>query len=102
MTPGAYLRECREAAGLSLEDLALRTETLPPVCARRRAEWLADIEAGAPIAIATALWLYTLFEFDWRVLLDLSAEQLDVANPIERDRLILTAVGPRHPTGDVA
>lgn len=72
MTPGAYLRGCREAAGLTLDDVALCTETIPPVSARSRAEWLATIENdAAPIAITTALRLHTVFEFDWRELVAL-------------------------------
>lgn len=46
-TPGQYLHAARLAAGLGLEDLALFTETTPPVSAHRRAEWLHDIESGA-------------------------------------------------------
>ena len=57
-TPGRYLRQLREAAGLSLDDVALRTETIPPVSAHRRAEWLAEIEADIsppPLGLAEAL-----------------------------------------------
>jgi transcriptional regulator with XRE-family HTH domain len=46
MTPGEQLRDLREGAGLSREDLALGLETIPPISARARADWLALIEAG--------------------------------------------------------
>lgn len=50
MTPGTYLRIRREAARLSLEDLALRIGTDPRLSTRDRAEWLRTVEAGiAPI-----------------------------------------------------
>lgn len=69
MTPGAYLRKRREAAGLTLEDVAIRVGTMPPVSARTRGEWLATIEAdAAPIAIATAFALRDCFRFDPHVL----------------------------------
>ena len=74
MTPGAYLRQCREAAGLTLDFVALCTETVPPVSARSRAEWLASIENdAAPLAITTALCLHAIFDFDWREIVTLSA-----------------------------
>jgi transcriptional regulator with XRE-family HTH domain len=44
MSPGTYLKQRRLAAALTLDDLALRTETEPPVAAMRRAEWLGLIE----------------------------------------------------------
>ena len=78
MTPGSYLRQCREAAGLTLDDIALCTETVPPVSARSRAEWLATIEAdAAPLAFETALRLHMLFDFDWDVLAALPASDAD-------------------------
>lgn len=66
MTPGAYLRQCREAAGLTLEDVALRTETMPPVSARRRAEHIAAIEQDVVHLIyADALVLQAIYGFAW-------------------------------------
>ncbi|WP_267395339.1 MULTISPECIES: helix-turn-helix transcriptional regulator [unclassified Sphingomonas] len=52
---GEYLRARRAAAGLSLDELALRLETSPPVCARERAELLGEVEAGtAQISLTDA------------------------------------------------
>lgn len=68
-SPGTYLRQMREAASLTIDDVALATETTPPVCARVRAEWLAAIEADtAPIAIATLDALERVFPFERQVL----------------------------------
>ena len=58
MTPGAHLvstplsrgdqlRQARVAAGLSREDLALGLQTVPPISARSRADWIALMEIDA-------------------------------------------------------
>lgn len=56
MTPGAYIRRQRVAAGMTLDDVALCLETVPyHVAAHVRAEWLAAIEDGVvEVGISTA------------------------------------------------
>lgn len=74
MLPNVYLRLRREARGLSLDDLALMTETDPAVSARRRAEWWSDIEQGvADISVGNALRLQQVLSFDWKVFVQLNA-----------------------------
>ena len=69
ITPGTYLRKRREAAGLSLDDVALRTGTIPVWPMHTRAEWLATIEADtAPISVSTAIALFDVVPFDAQVL----------------------------------
>lgn len=58
MTPGTYLRLRREAAGLSLDDVALSMETIPSLPGRERAEWLGQIESDlAPLQVDVLLAL---------------------------------------------
>lgn len=47
ITAGRQLRDAREAAGLSRDELALGFDTVPlAISAFARAEWVASIEAG--------------------------------------------------------
>lgn len=58
MTPGTYLRCCRLAAGLSLDDVALGLSTTPPTSLRSRAEILALYEGDVlppPAGVVSAL-----------------------------------------------
>ena len=79
MTPGTYLRLRREAAGLSIEDLALRIDTDVKVSARSRAELLDLIETdtaviGADVVKALQdLRALGAFAFDRHVLWQLIA-----------------------------
>ncbi len=74
MTPGDYLRLRREAAGLSIEDVAARIETAPHVPHRDRAAWLKAIENGiAPLSNGSAILLRFMFRFDPVVLDTLAA-----------------------------
>ena len=58
MTPGDYIRGCREAAEMTIFDLALCVDTRPPVATRRRVELLQDLEAGlVPVGLSTAFAL---------------------------------------------
>jgi hypothetical protein len=70
MSPGTYLRLRRQAAGLTRDDIALITETEPTkVCARRRAEWLSDIENDGPALTGDLVEiLRSAFNFDPAVL----------------------------------
>jgi transcriptional regulator with XRE-family HTH domain len=52
LRPGAYLRQQRETAGLSVEDLALRLGTHPELDLRRRIEWIRQIESGVDLISA--------------------------------------------------
>ena len=62
---GTHLRRERIEAGMSIEDVALRIETAPPVSARSRAEWIAAVEADqAPIGIYNALVLLAVVGSD--------------------------------------
>lgn len=79
MTPGTYLRLRRTAAGLTVEDLALRIDTQVPVSARSRAEWIGLIEddvavIGADVVQALRdLKRMDAFAFDPHVLWQLIA-----------------------------
>lgn len=76
MSPGTYLRQRREAAGLSLEAVALDVGTDPAWPAHERAAWLQLIEAdGAPIGddVIRALVRVKPFMFSPTVLLCLDA-----------------------------
>lgn len=86
MTPGTYIRKCRERAGLSLEDLALRLATVPKLSCRSRIDWLGAIEADAPtLSPSAAVALHGVLGFDLDVLAQLlvihKAPRSDVAPP---------------------
>lgn len=58
ITPGQYLKNRRQAAGLTALELALCIDTIPAVCARKRGELIEDIEADlVPMRLSTALVL---------------------------------------------
>lgn len=68
MTPGTYLRLRREAAGLSIVDVAARLSTEPRWAEHLRAEWIGLIEAGASSSFHTVVALGRAFPFDLHVL----------------------------------
>lgn len=69
MTPGAYLRQCRKGLGLSVADVALRTETTPAVSARSREDIIRTIEADVAIlSVILACELRPIYRFDWEVM----------------------------------
>lgn len=71
-TPGTYLRQRRQAAGLSIDDVAGRIGTIPHVSALTRAEWLRLVEADqAPIGGDVLHALRAAFPFNQRTLLAL-------------------------------
>lgn len=74
--PGAYLAARRRAARLSIDDLALRIETDPPISHRARGEMIAAIEGSdAPVTADYVAVLRPHLRFDGEVLdqlLDLS------------------------------
>lgn len=71
-TPGTYLRHRREAAGLSVDDVAGRIGTTPPVSLLMRAEWVRLVEADqAPIGGDVLRALRAAFPFNQRTLLRL-------------------------------
>lgn len=67
MSPGAYLRAAREAVGLTVLDVALRTETTPPVDASARARLVGAIEDDLVIPCqGDLLALQEVYHFEWR------------------------------------
>lgn len=68
-TPGVYLRQQREAAGLSVEDLALRLGTNPELDLVRRIDWIRQIESGvALISVSNAAAYLRAVRLDLKVL----------------------------------
>ncbi|WP_242140841.1 helix-turn-helix transcriptional regulator [Sphingomonas sp. TREG-RG-20F-R18-01] len=69
MTPGNYIRKRREAAGLTVDELALRLETIPAVSAMTRAQWLTMMETDvAPISISAINAIVSFISLDETVL----------------------------------
>ncbi|WP_010185991.1 helix-turn-helix domain-containing protein [Sphingomonas sp. PAMC 26605] len=85
ITPGAYLKRCRQAAGLSVADVAARLPTDPPSPEHLRGEWLELIEADAtPASFRTIIALRTRgFRFDIHVLslLEAIAQGIEATPP---------------------
>jgi transcriptional regulator with XRE-family HTH domain len=78
-SPGLFLRAGRVSTGLSIEDLALRLETVPHISAHDRAEWLAMVEADrAPVTIDVGLALCELLDLSFLTLVDLIAASAPV------------------------
>ncbi len=74
MTPGTYLSLRRKAAGLSLDDVALMTDTAPVRSARDRAELLHLIEMDlVPVSSDVVIALQFAFAFDQQALVLLVA-----------------------------
>ncbi len=69
LTPGSYLKHRRQAAQLSIVDVAHRIGTEPRTAEHSRGEWLELIEAdAAPMTLTTIVALSHVFSFDVRVL----------------------------------
>jgi hypothetical protein len=69
VSPGTYIRLRREELGLTVDEVARKLDTDPDVSARRRAEWLVDIEADAvAISDRTAFVLHDAIGVDLRAL----------------------------------
>lgn len=84
-TPGAYLKMRRQAAGLSIADVAAMTATEPRVAEHVRAGWLELIEADAmPASFATIVALHHAYRFDLHVLGRLVAISLGAPLPAPR------------------
>lgn len=74
ITPGAYLKRCRQRALLSIAEIAAKIATEPHSAEHDRAEWLALIEADAtPVSFGTIVALRRMFSFDLVVLAKLEA-----------------------------
>lgn len=74
LTPGAYLKHRRQAAGLSVADVAARITTEPRSPEHQRGEWLELIEAdAAPATFSTIVGLRLIYRFDLTVLAQLEA-----------------------------
>ncbi len=69
ITPGTYIRQRREEAGLTIENVAMMIESDPPVSVSRRIEGLTMIEADVEeISASTAMVLRDVIGIDLRVL----------------------------------
>lgn len=78
LTPGQYLRTRREAAGLSIADVAERIATVPRWAQHLRRGWLAQIESDQmPASFNTIVVLHQVMQFDLGVLVALSAEGVE-------------------------
>jgi len=86
MSPGQYLRRRREAAGLSIEDLAVRFNAVPDYwSARDRADWFLTVEADiAPIPAGVAVMLRYFVRFNPIVLDALVARRAGLPVPLPR------------------
>ncbi len=63
-TPGQFLTHARIEAGLSIDDVAARISTTPPLAEHVRREWLEMIEADlAPVSSSTIVSLRNVFAF---------------------------------------
>ena len=86
MTPGAYLKHRRTAAGLGIHDVAAALATEPRLAEHVRAEWLEKIEADiVPMAFDTIVALRRAFTFDLDILACLAA--IELGAPVEPPRL---------------
>ncbi|CAN5370590.1 hypothetical protein BH10PSE14_BH10PSE14_04620 [soil metagenome] len=84
-TPGAWLKLRRQAARLSIADVAAMTATEPRVAEHVRAGWLDLIEADAmPASFATIVALRHAYPFDLHVLEQLVAISLGAPLPAPR------------------
>jgi transcriptional regulator with XRE-family HTH domain len=78
ITPGQYLRKRREAAGLSIDDVAERIATVPRWAEHLRRGWLEQIESDdMPASFNTVVVLHQVMKFDLGVLVALTAEKCE-------------------------
>ncbi len=78
MTPGAYLRLRRDAAGLSVRDVATSLPTDPSKSEHERADWIGLIERDeTPATLHTIAALRRVFPFDLEILEALAVAHLD-------------------------
>ena len=86
MTPGAYLKHRRTAAGLDLHDVVAALATEPRLAEHARASWIERIEADlVPMSFNTIVAFRRAFRFDLDVLAQLAA--IAMHSPIEPPRL---------------
>ena len=79
ITPGAYLKSRRCAAGLSLGEVAAQISTEPRWSALVRASWLERMEADIePLSLVTIVALGTVFPIDIAVLYELERNRLGI------------------------
>lgn len=75
LTPGQYLKKRREAAGLSIDDVAERIATTPRWAQHLRRGWLEQIESDQmPATFRTIVVLHQVMQFDLGVLVALTAD----------------------------
>jgi hypothetical protein len=106
LTPGGYLRLRRQAAGMSVDDVAFALETEPHWPAIDRAQWLSLIEVDVyPVSPGTAIALHACFAFDPMVLDALIAlfQGLNVTPPplCRRCALLLKPISRAVPARDL-
>ncbi|WP_130322364.1 helix-turn-helix transcriptional regulator [Sphingomonas sp. BK036] len=78
LTPGQYLRTRREAAGLSIADVAERIATAPRWAQHLGRGWLAQIESDQmPASFNTIVVLHQVLQFDLGALVALSAKGVE-------------------------
>lgn len=115
LTPGAYLKHRRQAAGLAIADVARAVETEPRIAEHLRGELIELIEADAqPMTLTTIVALRVAFRFDIEALFAFELARLaglETAAPrvcricacSERDPCMVTPRGgewtDRHPCG---
>lgn len=75
MTPGTYLRKRREAARLSIADVAAKISTIPRMAEHIRMDWLELIESDQmPATFYTIVALHQIVPFSIDALVALSVE----------------------------
>jgi len=85
LTPGAYLKMRRCAAGLSVSDVAAKIATAPRLAEHARAELIELIEADAtPASFSTIIVLNNVYHFDLDVLAALQRINLGADLPSPR------------------
>lgn len=88
MTPGAYLKHRRTAAGLDFHELAAALAAEPRLAEPARASWVEQIEADiVPMSFSTIVALRRVYRFDLAVLAQLAA--IAMHSPVEPPRLCL-------------
>lgn len=97
LTPGTYLRLRRQAAGLSIEDVAALVQTEPRWSEIDRVAWLLRIEADvAAISPDVAFSLKSTFRFSVTVLGQLIDQRSYGADAGEPPRVCMTCGCSQH------
>jgi len=85
IAPHDYIKLRRQAAGVTIADIAAKIATSPHVAEHIRAGWIELIEAGTmPASFATIVALRAHYRFDMAVLERLVAISLGATLPVPR------------------